>query len=94
MQQSTWASNSQVLRRDLEIPEEIPSRQALNHTTCWGVSPQSASPVHLMPLLVFEDDPQRRAIDQECLDHGHEMYVPVDSRAPVEAIVRLGAQEP
>jgi hypothetical protein len=44
-------------------------------------------------LFVLEDDPQRRSAYEKRLDHRDPVNVPVESRALVEALVYLWANE-
>jgi hypothetical protein len=46
-----------------------------------------------MSLFILEDDPKCSGAYEQSLDHGNPVYVPVQSRAPVEAIVCLWTDE-
>jgi hypothetical protein len=46
-----------------------------------------------MSLFILEDDPKCSGAYEQSLDHGNPVYVPVQTRAPVEAIVCLWTDE-
>lgn len=93
VQQSAESRQRNVLGGYLQIPQEISCGKSLNHATCGRVSPQPAHPVHLLPFRVSEDDPEGGRVDEQSLDHGHPVDVPVQSRAPVEVVVHLGTYD-
>jgi hypothetical protein len=59
------------------------------HARSGSVAPQPTPPIHLMSLLILEDHPQSSCVDEESLDHGYPMNVPIESRALVETSVSL-----
>lgn len=65
------------------------SSEALHHAASWCVAPEPPRPVHLFALAIGEDHIEGGGIDEQRLDHGHPVDVPVETRALVEAIIRL-----
>lgn len=63
------------------------------HARSGGVAPKSSPPIHLMSLLILENHPQSSCVDEEGLDHGYPMDIPVESRALIETLVSLWAHE-
>lgn len=67
-----------VPRGDDEIPQEVASSKALDHTACASVSPYALLPGHVLPVIVNEHDPECNGVDEAALDKRHDMRVPAD----------------
>src|SRR5690242_5768716 len=93
MHQSTHATDIEVLYTDLEIPQEVAGSETLDHAASWCVTPQPGFPVHLLSLWVRKDHIQSSTVDEERLNHGDPVNVPVQAGALVKTCVRLWAHE-
>lgn len=78
------AEDAHIPARDHQIPQEVPSSQALNHATPARVAVHALHGAHVHALLVHVHDPQRGGIDGARLHERDDVHVPVDLRAPVE----------
>jgi len=67
-----------VLQSNYQVPEEVSSRHALNHSSCPGIAPNPLLPVHSLALLIRIHHPQGEDIDERALDERNYMDVPVD----------------
>jgi hypothetical protein len=85
--QHSRPEDADVLERDDEIPQEIAARKRLYQPSGAGVSMYFASPVHLAPLLVFGHNPECEHADDGALHERHDVHVPVEFCAGIEAVV-------
>lgn len=67
-----------MLNGDHEIPQEVASRQALDHASSAGVAPDSLFPGHVLAVLIREHDPEGQDADHDTLEERDHMDVPVD----------------
>lgn len=72
-----------------QIPHEVATSQTLKEAQGAIVAPDLASPVHVIAVCVVVHDPQSGRVDEQALDHGNDMYIPVEARTVVEGAVSL-----
>ena len=87
MRPHAQSEDSQIATRHHQIPQEIPRREALDHTTAPGVAVDTLRRAHGSPLLVNPHDPQGGGIDAAALHEGDDVHVPVDAGAAVQVWV-------
>ena len=75
-----------------KIPEKVSSGHGLHQPACTSVTPYPASPIHVPPLVIEDDNISGQQTDDDRLAQRHDMDVPVDARARVEVRVGLWTQ--
>lgn len=86
------SKNAEIHRSDDEIPDEVTKGKCLYQSSSTRVSPHAAIYVHLHALLVSEHDPQSQDVDEDALEEGDDMSVPVDLLLPRQLRIMLGSQ--
>jgi len=79
MGQGAEAEDIEVQAGDEEIPYEVAGGQSLNHARSARVSPHALLPVHGAALVVDEHDPDGETVDEDALEHGDDVGVPVET---------------
>lgn len=87
MDQIEWSQDLDVDQRDHEVPEEVTGRQPLHHPPGTRVAVHAVFPGLADPVGIIYDDIERYAADDDALDEGREMNVPVDFGALREVVV-------
>ena len=81
---------------DREIPQEISERKALTQTPRTVVPPNPLLPIlvvpPLLPLLIEPDDVQADGVNDDRLDKGDDVDIPVELRAAGEARIGIGTE--
>ena len=91
--QHAQAEDVDVLHGDEQVPQEVSAGKCLDQTASTGVAMHLGQPVHLAPLVIVPHDPQGKHADESALDEGHDVHIPVELCAGIEAGVYAGEEE-
>lgn len=87
MSEHAQAEDIHVGNCDEEIPEEVTSRQGLNHGDSTRVAIDTLLLIHVPAFVIGEHDPEREGIDGSTLDKRDHMDIPVQFLCPRQAVV-------
>ena len=94
MSQGANAEDIQVHGSDEKIPNEITDSHRLKQSWRSRISPDTTFSVHGAAFLVYPLDPQSESIDEDALDHGNNMSMPVEPFTARKLGVVLRSDEP
>jgi hypothetical protein len=94
MSQCSQAKNVEMKTRNDQIPNKVTSGQGLNKAGGARVAPDALLPVHALTLLVPKHDPQGEAVDEDALNHGDDVGVPVEPALTWELRIVLLCDKP
>jgi len=72
-----------------QVPHKVATGQTLEEAQGAVVTPDLASPVHVVAIRVIVHDPQSGRVNEQALCHRDNVYIPVEARTVVEGAVGL-----
>lgn len=79
----------QIQGCDDKVPDKVSNSKSSNQATAASVSPHTAISIHVHTFLICKEDPKSDAANEQGLEHGNNMCIPVESFLSREVRIML-----